>query len=203
MITFTVDSAGNVDYSCDPMLNSCLESCVSGRGTNLLRITCGPAAICGNSVVDGCEQCDRAASPTGCAAGQTCTSSCTCQTAPGTATPTPTPSPTSPPGCGNRVIIAPEECDDGNTTDGDGCSASCQSEDGWTCAGQPSVCAPTCGDGKVRGSEKCDLGPENGQLDSGCTSDCKLRGQCTTSRAGCTTAADCPAGQGCCGNGTT
>jgi cysteine-rich repeat protein len=28
-------------------------------------------------------------------------------------------------GCGDHVIQPPEECDDGNTTDGDGCSATC------------------------------------------------------------------------------
>jgi cysteine-rich repeat protein len=30
--------------------------------------------------------------------------------------------------CGNRMIEHNEECDDGNTTDGDGCSADCASE---------------------------------------------------------------------------
>lgn len=30
--------------------------------------------------------------------------------------------------CGNRVLIDGEACDDGNTIDGDGCSALCQSE---------------------------------------------------------------------------
>lgn len=29
-------------------------------------------------------------------------------------------------GCGDHVITPPEECDDGNTTDGDGCSATCR-----------------------------------------------------------------------------
>jgi MYXO-CTERM domain-containing protein len=32
--------------------------------------------------------------------------------------------------CGDGSIGAGEECDDGNTADGDGCSASCQDEDG-------------------------------------------------------------------------
>jgi len=30
--------------------------------------------------------------------------------------------------CGNNVIEPPETCDDGNTEDGDGCSASCELE---------------------------------------------------------------------------
>ena len=33
-----------------------------------------------------------------------------------------------------------EECDDGNTQNGDGCSESCVVEEGWECNGQPSVC---------------------------------------------------------------
>ena len=33
------------------------------------------------------------------------------------------------PTCGNNMVEAGETCDDGNTTDGDGCSATCQSED--------------------------------------------------------------------------
>jgi cysteine-rich repeat protein len=31
--------------------------------------------------------------------------------------------------CGNGVVEAGEECDDGNTTDGDGCGAACEEED--------------------------------------------------------------------------
>lgn len=30
--------------------------------------------------------------------------------------------------CGNRRLESPETCDDGNTTDGDGCSSSCRIE---------------------------------------------------------------------------
>ena len=30
--------------------------------------------------------------------------------------------------CGNRILNNGEDCDDGNTTDGDGCSATCRSE---------------------------------------------------------------------------
>ena len=35
---------------------------------------------------------------------------------------------TAAPGCGDDVVVSPEECDDGNTTAGDGCSATCQIE---------------------------------------------------------------------------
>jgi RHS repeat-associated protein len=45
--------------------------------------------------------------------------------------------------CGDGVVDPIEECDDGNTTGGDGCSANCAVEPGYTCTGSPSVCAPT------------------------------------------------------------
>ncbi|KKT98724.1 MAG: Cna B domain protein [Candidatus Collierbacteria bacterium GW2011_GWC2_45_15] len=44
------------------------------------------------------------------------------------------------PVCGNGAIESDEQCDDGNLTDGDGCNSSCQTENKWTCLGQPSVC---------------------------------------------------------------
>lgn len=37
------------------------------------------------------------------------------------------------PVCGNSILEAGEACDDGNGLGGDGCSATCQIEDGWTC----------------------------------------------------------------------
>jgi len=53
--------------------------------------------------------------------------------------------PSSPPPavCGNGVIQTGETCDDNNINSGDGCSASCTIESGYTCVGQPSVCTPT------------------------------------------------------------
>jgi len=41
---------------------------------------------------------------------------------------TPPPPPPPPPNCGNGTIDGGEECDDGNTTAGDGCDASCRVE---------------------------------------------------------------------------
>ena len=46
-------------------------------------------------------------------------------------------------GCGDGYVQSGlgEQCDDGNAVDdGNGCLASCQREDGFTCVGQPSVC---------------------------------------------------------------
>jgi cysteine-rich repeat protein len=45
------------------------------------------------------------------------------------------------PACGNDVVQAGEECDDGNTDDGDCCSATCQYElEGSPCPGDVEVC---------------------------------------------------------------
>ena len=35
--------------------------------------------------------------------------------------------------CGNSVLDPGEQCDDGNSSNGDGCSDTCQVESGWTC----------------------------------------------------------------------
>jgi cysteine-rich repeat protein len=45
------------------------------------------------------------------------------------------------PGCGDGVIGGNEACDDGNTAPGDGCSG-CAVEAGFSCAKEPSECAP-------------------------------------------------------------
>jgi cysteine-rich repeat protein/parallel beta-helix repeat protein len=43
--------------------------------------------------------------------------------------------------CGNGAVEGTEACDDGNTSNGDGCSSTCTIESGYGCAGQPSVCS--------------------------------------------------------------
>ena len=59
--------------------------------------------------------------------------------------------------CGNGLREVGETCDDGNTGAGDGCSSSCEVEDGWTCdEASPNVCAPICGDLQAKGNEACD-----------------------------------------------
>ena len=45
---------------------------------------------------------------------------------------------------GDGIISGPEECDDGNTNNGDGCSSTGEIEPGWNCSGEPSVCIPAC-----------------------------------------------------------
>ncbi len=47
--------------------------------------------------------------------------------------------------CGNGVIESGEGCDDHNVAAGDGCSATCAVENGYTCTGTPSVCTVVAG----------------------------------------------------------
>jgi cysteine-rich repeat protein len=63
--------------------------------------------------------------------------------------------------CGNGIKESPEEeCDDGNTVSGDGCSATCKLE------------APSCGNGILEIGEECDDGNIIGG--DGCSSACKI-----------------------------
>jgi cysteine-rich repeat protein len=72
--------------------------------------------------------------------------------------------------CGDGVISKGEDCDDGNTDDGDGCSATCTFEAGWTCKSAPSVCTTICGDAVLAGGELCDDG--NATAGDGCSTGC-------------------------------
>ncbi len=63
--------------------------------------------------------------------------------------------------CGNATVEGTEQCDDGNTTDGDGCSAQCETED------QVAV----CGNATVEGTEQCDDG--NTTDGDGCSAQCE------------------------------
>jgi fibro-slime domain-containing protein len=73
--------------------------------------------------------------------------------------------------CGNAVIGDTETCDDGNTTDGDGCSSTCQVDPGWLCPSPGARCvAKACGDGIAVGVEQCDDG--NTTDGDGCTPLC-------------------------------
>jgi cysteine-rich repeat protein len=60
--------------------------------------------------------------------------------------------------CGDGCLGEGEECDDGNTTGGDGCSATCETE--------------VCGDGKVDEGEECDDG--NTADGDGCSATCTV-----------------------------
>lgn len=73
--------------------------------------------------------------------------------------------------CGDGVLASTEACDDGNTVDGDGCSADCSAVDpGWQCRVPGKPCVPFCGDGMIIGGETCDDG--NTVNGDGCSSTC-------------------------------
>jgi cysteine-rich repeat protein len=99
-----------------------------------------------------------------------------------------TPAPT-PYFCGDAVVISPETCDDGNADDGDGCSATCAIEEGFSCVdpGAPCVRIAVCGDGVLDAPELCD----DANLDptDGCDAACRLLPgySCPTPNAPCTT----------------
>jgi cysteine-rich repeat protein len=85
------------------------------------------------------------------------------------------------PKCGNGTLDTSwlpsgtarvEQCDDGNTTDGDGCNHDCSVESGYTCSGAPSMCATVCGDNIVKGGEQCDDG--DAMSGDGCSATCTV-----------------------------
>ena len=61
------------------------------------------------------------------------------------------------PVCGDGAVQSGEECDDGNNTDDDGCSATCQTE--------------YCGDGVLQAGEECDDGNNTDSDD--CSTNCE------------------------------
>jgi cysteine-rich repeat protein len=89
------------------------------------------------------------------------------------------------PVCGNGKVEAGEQCDDGNTTNSDGCSNTCMTEHGFQCNGSPSVCNIVCGDGVVAGQEQCDDG--NTTNGDGCSSTCQIESiyMCTSEPSVC------------------
>ncbi len=76
------------------------------------------------------------------------------------------------PTCGNGFVAGTEQCDDGNTNGGDGCSATCTVEEGWNCGGEPSTCTENCGDGMIVGFEQCD--DRNTDVGDGCSATCTV-----------------------------
>ncbi len=81
----------------------------------------------------------------------------------------------SPVACGNGILEPPEECDDGNVTNGDGCSAACKIE-------KPK--GPVCGNGLLEAGEQCDDG--NTISGDGCSATCKIENKppvCLTAAA--------------------
>jgi cysteine-rich repeat protein len=96
-----------------------------------------------------------------------------CPTQAGTAENNGCPSGGGGPVCGNHVVETGEQCDDGNTTNSDGCSVTCQTETGGPSCGNGTVetsAGEQCDDGNTTGGDCCSA---NCQRDSGAASnDC-------------------------------
>jgi len=168
--------------------------CDSGVCDNTETIdVCEPATGCGNSVVDGTDDCDDG----GTIAGGGCSADCEIEnTFPcttdgqcdsGVCDNTETIDVCEPAtGCGNSVVDGTDDCDDGGTTAGGGCSADCEIENTFPCTTDAQcdsgvcdntetvdVCEPAgCGNSVVEGSEYCDDGGTT--AGGGCSADCQL-----------------------------
>jgi cysteine-rich repeat protein len=117
-------------------------------------------------------------------------------------------------GCGDGTKAGDEECDDGNTNDGDGCSHQCREERcgngtidmGEECDDFNVVCGDdcsptckieTCGNGIVDCGEECDDGALNGAPGGTCRADvCRTAPRCTDQSGEdpcipCATSGDC------------
>lgn len=75
------------------------------------------------------------------------------------------------PRCGDNVKDTNEECDDGNRTDGDGCSFYCQLEKTIPLSSLPTV---RCGNGIMESGEECDSGSTNANIPNSCRQNCVL-----------------------------
>ncbi len=93
------------------------------------------------------------------------------------------------PGCGNGLVGNIELCDDGNMTDGDGCTH-CTVDTGYNCdTSEPSVCqAIGCGDGIIQAGEDCD--DDNTAPLDGCDANCAIEAgyRCTGEPSVCVVA---------------
>ncbi len=75
--------------------------------------------------------------------------------------------------CCNGVLDFGEQCDDGNTNNGDGCNSLCQIESNYECptAGWPCIDMAVCGNGVLTSNKVCD--DSNTVSGDGCSGDCQ------------------------------
>ncbi|MGE0791002.1 MAG: DUF4215 domain-containing protein [Sandaracinaceae bacterium] len=147
--------------------DGCSATCTFETGWACINEPSVCSEVCGDNMMVGGEACDdgntmtEAACPYGMATCMVCNADCSASVArTGNV-------------CGDTSIDAVNEtCDDGDMTSMDGCSATCQTEMGWTCMGMPSACTPTCGDGLLRGTEMCDDGGTTSG--NGCSATCTI-----------------------------
>ncbi|NTX17190.1 DUF4215 domain-containing protein [Myxococcus sp. CA056] len=173
----TINSGETCDDGNKLSGDGCSGICAQEPGYNCSGLPSSCATTCGDGVVAGSEVCDDGNLNSGdtCSPrclwenGQPCAASGVCES--GTCNPHTDVCVTANV-CGNAMLDNGELCDDGNTANNDGCSATCAIEAGHGCTGNPSVCAVTCGDGIKAGSEACDDG--NTAATDGCSATCTI-----------------------------
>ena len=133
--------------------------------------------VCGNGMIDPGETCDDGNTLPGDGCSADCTAVEPGWICPKGANNTGGPCTRVPANvCGNGSLGAGERCDDGNTLPGDGCTATCTVEPGWTCPSPGSPCKRIafCGDSAVTLDigEQCDDGNTLGG--DGCSPQCMV-----------------------------
>ncbi|GEM_PF-5888527 len=91
--------------------------------------------------------------------------------------------------CGNDVREGSEQCDDGNTANGDGCSSTCQNVQ---------IASFVCGNRQLETGEQCEDG--NTVPGDGCSITCQIE-QCSDIEVECLTQPPLPATPSTCGDG--
>jgi fibro-slime domain-containing protein len=154
--------------------------------------------VCGNGKVDPGEACDDGNTTSGDGCSSTCTvePGYTCPNVSGSGGPCVKAKVNT---CGDGILAGTEQCDDGNTNSGDGCSSTCTAEPGYTCPTPGSACNKIefCGDGVVNLDlgEHCDDG--NTTSGDGCSALCQLEPNyvCPTPGALCVSTVRCGDGK--------
>jgi cysteine-rich repeat protein len=91
------------------------------------------------------------------------------------------------PTCGDGTIDPGEQCDDGNTISGDGCSAQCQIESCFICVSQPSVCTPAAAGTACDDGNACTVGETcDGSGVCGGFTSCRVNSTCNVCGQMCT-----------------
>ncbi len=221
------ETTANCPTDCPPAACNNNGVCDTGETTANCPTDC-PAACNNNGVCDTGEttancptDCPASCNNNGvCDAGET-TANCAadCPMAPPcnedgvcdsdeTETGCPSDCPPPSPDCGNGELDGAEECDDGNTDDGDGCSAACRTHPCYVCNNaEPTVCIldcslgascceAVCGNGFIDEGETCD--DQNVTDGDGCSSDCaeEMCFSCTGQPSQCQL--DCSQDESCC-----
>ncbi|MDD4318746.1 MAG: hypothetical protein PHW10_00235 [Candidatus Peribacteraceae bacterium] len=161
-----VDNDEDTGIDCDDLDCEANLVCMCGNGScddgEVCAADCPDEAYCEDGV-DNDEDGDTDCDDSGCAADSACI-----------------------PDCGNGSLDDVEECDDGNTSDYDGCSADCIVEEGYECTVVGEACNLICSNGLIDDGEACDDG--DADAGDGCSAACAIEDgyECTGEPSVCT-----------------